>query len=124
MEIRSSMSGCPSQKRRVEIETASRGLKGSGQHCYAGKHDFGSFHLEARTFEGALGVFRRQAHGTRVVQHASKKIPGGKGRLLGAHALPAVISATVSREELQNFTQSRHGRPCLRQDLVSLTLLG
>ncbi len=58
------------------------GLESSGQHCYAGEHDIGFFHLEARLFQGALNVVRRETHCIRVVQHASEEIPGGKGRVL------------------------------------------
>ena len=68
----------------VEIETALHGLQGSGQHRYAGEHDFGSFHGEARLFQSALDVVWSEAHSIRVIKHTSEEIPGGKGRPLAS----------------------------------------
>src|SRR6516164_2165205 len=59
-------------------------LESSGQHRYAGEHDFGSLYPEARLFQGGLYVIWRKTDRIRIVQHASEQVPGGKGRLLAS----------------------------------------
>ena len=88
--------------------TALHGLESSGQHCYAGEHDFGSLHLEARLFQGTLDVIWRKTHCIWVVQHASEEIPGGKGRVL-----TSVVDHEIVHEDSPQFDPQRSPAWCV-----------
>jgi hypothetical protein len=64
------------------VLTALFGFQRFGQHSYAGQHDSGSFHPEARAFQRALNVVGCKTHCIRIVQYASEEIPRGEGGLL------------------------------------------